>query len=161
MSRVFFGVHLCCKALFQSWWGRKLKIRRRAALGRRRCGLLETSAAMLPDLVLFKEGHISWKKEQKQGFFQPKKNNFITIFSKFSKIFKVENIFFRLCHFVSSRMNLFTKYLKSPQLFSSNCFNVDRKFIYTSHNQSENFAFQGIFLINVQQIYQKRTKFVL
>ena len=44
MSRVFFGVHLCCKALFQSWWGRKLKIRRRAALGRRRCGLLETSA---------------------------------------------------------------------------------------------------------------------
>ena len=38
---------------------------------------------MLPDLVLFKEGHISWKKEQKQGFLQPKKKNFIIIFSKF------------------------------------------------------------------------------
>ena len=25
VSRVFFGVYLCCKALFQSWWGRKLK----------------------------------------------------------------------------------------------------------------------------------------
>ena len=40
-------------------------------------------SAMLLGLVLFKVRHISWKKEQKQGFFQPKKNIFFTIFSKF------------------------------------------------------------------------------
>ena len=42
-------------------------------------------SAMLPDLVLFKGRHISWKKEQQQGFFQPRKNNIITIFSKIFK----------------------------------------------------------------------------
>ena len=33
------------------------------------------NAAMIPGLVLFKAQHISWNKEQKQGFFQQKKNN--------------------------------------------------------------------------------------
>ena len=42
---------------------------------------------MLLDLVLFKGRHISRKKVHKQGFFQPKKNNFITIFRKFFKNF--------------------------------------------------------------------------
>ena len=42
-------------------------------------------------------GIFSIKKEQLHHYFQ--------------QIFKVENIFFRRCHFVSSRMNLFTKYL--------------------------------------------------
>ena len=45
--------------------------------------IIDIYAAMLPGLVLFKVRHISWKKEQKQGLFRPKKNNFITIFSKF------------------------------------------------------------------------------
>ena len=31
--------------------------------------------AMIPGLVLFKARQISWNKEQKQGFFQQKKNN--------------------------------------------------------------------------------------
>ena len=52
----------------------------------------DSNAAMLPDLVLFKGRHIAWKKEQKQGFFQPKKNIFISIFSPIvhilDKIFK-------------------------------------------------------------------------
>ena len=63
------------------------------------------SAAMLLDLVLFKGRHISRKKEQKWGFYQSKKNNFITIFNKFSNILKVEKIFFRLYRFVRYRMN--------------------------------------------------------
>ena len=50
------------------------------------------NAAMLLGLVLFKAHHISWKKKQKQGFLQPKKNILIIIFSKFGlildKIFK-------------------------------------------------------------------------
>ena len=45
-------------------------------------GLEEAPAAMLLDLVLFKGRHIFWKKEQQQAFFQPRKNNIITIFSK-------------------------------------------------------------------------------
>ena len=48
-----------------------------------RIGELTPVAAMLLGLVLFKACHISWKKEQKQVFFQPKKNIFFTIFSKF------------------------------------------------------------------------------
>ena len=33
---------------------------------------------MIPGLVLFKARQISWNKEQKQGFFKQKKNNWIT-----------------------------------------------------------------------------------
>ena len=50
-----------------------------------------THAAMLPGLVLFKVCHISWKKEQILRFFQPKKNIFYPIFSKFFLI--LDNIF--------------------------------------------------------------------
>ena len=57
-------------------------------------------AAMLLDPVLFKGHYFSCKKEQTQGFFNQKQNNFITISSKFSKILEFEKIFFRLCHFV-------------------------------------------------------------
>ena len=55
-----------------------------------------------------------------------------------------------LCHFVRFR--------KINLQVSSKCFNVDRKFTNNSQFLSENFAFQGIFLIKIQQIYQKKDK---
>ena len=38
------------------------------------CGPGGSDTAMIPGLVLFKARQISWNKEQKQGFFQQKKN---------------------------------------------------------------------------------------
>ena len=70
---------------------------------------------MLPDLVLFKGCHISWKKEQKQGFSWPKKEQFHHNFQQISHylghiFFKnssgEENIL-RICHLARSlKINL-------------------------------------------------------
>ena len=61
---------------------------------RRRLSMYIWRSAMLLGLILFKAHHISWKKKQKQEFFQPKKDNSIKIFSKFVNIL---DIIFKNC----------------------------------------------------------------
>ena len=65
------------------------------------------TAAMIPGLVLFKARQISWNKEQKQGFFQQKKNKYITIhrklvqiFTFFLKLLEKETMSSRFCSFL-------------------------------------------------------------
>ena len=118
-------------------------------------------SAMVPGLVLFKAWQISWKKEQKLGFFPWIKNNLITfhrifvlILELISKIHKGEMKFSRFCYFWRVILQIMSCLIEC--FFS--CWNWIAN---TSKFQTEIFAFLGTFLFKIQQIFEKRTKFVL
>ena len=119
------------------------------------------NAAMVPGLVLFKAWQISWKKEQKLGFFPWIKNNLITfhrifvlILELISKIHKGEMKFSRFCYFWRVILQIMSCLIEC--FFS--CWNWIAN---TSKFQTEICAFLGTFLFKIQQIFEKRTKFVL
>ena len=127
----------------------------------KKVNLEAAASAMVPGLVLFKAWQISWKKEQKLGFFPWIKNNLITfhrifvlILELISKIHKGEMKFPRFCYFWRVILQIMSCLIEC--FFS--CWNWIAN---TSKFQSEIFAFLGTFLFKIQQIFEKRTKFVL
>ena len=122
-------------------------------------------SAMVPGLVLFKVCQISWKKEQKQGFFQQIKNNlikfhriFVLILELISKIHVCvggwEWNFPGFCYFWRTDfpiMSCLIDYFFSCLRWIAN----------TSKFPTEFLAFRGAYLFKIQKSFEKRTKFVL
>ena len=117
--------------------------------------------AMWPGLVLFKAQRICWKKEQKQWFFPWIKNNLITFHSKFvlildiiCKILNEDTIIFRFCCFW--RINSPIKSGLVDLILS--CLN-EVVIIHPFPTFINDFV--SIFSLKIQQIFWKRTNFVL
>ena len=91
------------------------------------------------------------KQEQYNHHFQQICPHFGQYFKKF---FRMKKILLKFSQFGCEVV----EYTSSLPYYSSMCFNVERKLTNTSRCPSENIAFQGIFLLKIQEIYQKKNK---